>query len=60
MNISDAKLWAEAFVLAEKILSLNDRETLVKRGSVQAMLMLAFMEGCQYAENDSESTAGKS
>jgi len=54
MNISDAELWAKAFVLSEKILNFNDREALAKRGSVQAMLMLAYMEGKKDAKDHTQ------
>ena len=54
MNISEAELWAKAFVLSEKILNFNDREALAKRGSVQAMLMLAYMEGKKDAKDHTQ------
>ena len=52
MNISEAKRWASAFVMAERILSFNDKLTFAEKGSVQALLMRAYMEGVKYAKDN--------
>ena len=59
MNISDAKLWASASGVAERILSCNDKLTFTVKGSVQSLLMLAYMEGRKDAKDDQKSIVGK-
>ena len=55
MNISEAKHWNWAYIAAETLMKLYDREAADAEETIEYLLMLAYMEGMKDAKDHSES-----